>query len=110
MTLYRAPTEGDYAARLNELGQKFNEAWEVELMFRIAHLGDVFSSQYGWPLNGMEGVMLELIRRHNWTPVEIENLTPNHFVVVFAEDRALHELTDHASNLLGQWIRRYGQR
>lgn len=105
MSLYQAPTEGDYAARLHELAKQYSEAWDVELMFRIAHLGDVFSLQHDWPLNGMDGVMLELVRRHNWTPSQIESLTPSHYAVVFAKDRALHALTGPASNLLGQWLR-----
>ncbi|MFG5864456.1 hypothetical protein [Metapseudomonas sp. CR1201] len=104
MSLYQAPTEGDYCRRLEALEKRYTQAGDVELMFRLAHIGDIFSAENNWPLNGMDGVTRELIKRHNWTPSEIENLTPKQLFVALVEDYAAHSPTGSALNYLVQWL------
>lgn len=108
MSHYQPPTEGDYLLRLSQLNAQNRQPWEIEQMFRIAHLGDTFAAKNDWPVQGLDGVTKELIRRHGWTPPQIEELSPEQLRIVLAEDLVAATLTAPALSLLAQWIRQHG--
>lgn len=105
MSNYVAPNEAVLVQRLESFAKEFNNPQEVEARYRIECMGDHYAQQGGWVLNGWNAIVLTLVKRHNWTPSQIRELSLNDLAVVLTEDLVQHQLTEMQRHYLALWMK-----
>ncbi|MCY1310078.1 hypothetical protein D9M70_602360 [compost metagenome] len=106
MSNYSPPSEAVLVQRLETFAKEFSNPSEVEARYRIECLGDHFAEKNGWVFFGWSAVMLMLVKRHNWTPSQIRELSLNDLAVVLTEDLVQHQLGNQQLHYLSLWMRK----